>query len=29
MIPGMVLSEFHKEVGELWEEEHIALGLYT
>ena len=29
MVPGYVLSEFHNHVGALWEEEHIALGLYT
>jgi Xaa-Pro aminopeptidase len=29
MVPGMVLNEFNNNMGELWEEEHIALGLYT
>jgi Xaa-Pro aminopeptidase len=29
MVPGVILSEFHNNVGEIWEEEHIALGLYT
>jgi Xaa-Pro aminopeptidase len=23
------MADFHQAVGELWEEEHIALGLYT
>ena len=29
MVPGTLLTEFHMEVGKLWEEEHIALGLYS
>ncbi len=29
MVPGTVLGEFQKQVGELWQEEHIALGLYS
>lgn len=29
MVPGTLLSEFHQQVGKLWEEEHIALGLYS
>jgi len=29
MVPGTVLAEFHQQVGALWEEEHLALGLYT
>jgi len=29
MVPGTVLAEFHQHVGALWEEEHIALGLYS
>lgn len=29
MVPGTLLTEFHQEVGKLWEEEHIALGLYS
>ena len=29
MVPGTVLTEFHQQVGKLWEEEHIALGLYS
>jgi len=29
MVPGTVLADFHQAVGEMWEEEHIALGLYT
>ena len=29
MIPGRVMADLHQGVGELWEEEHIALGLYT
>lgn len=29
MVPGMVLSDFNNNMGALWEEEHIALGLYT
>lgn len=29
MVPGILMADFHQAVGELWEEEHIALGLYT
>ncbi len=29
MVPGTVLAEFHQQVGTLWEEEHMALGLYS
>ena len=29
MVPGNVMSEFHNQVGKLWEEEHIRLKLYT
>jgi Xaa-Pro aminopeptidase len=29
MVPGTILAEFHQQVGALWEEEHMALGLYT
>jgi Xaa-Pro aminopeptidase len=29
MVPGTVLADFHQHVGKLWEEEHIALGLYS
>lgn len=29
MKPGVVMAEFHNEVGALWEEEHLKLGLYT
>jgi len=29
MVPGTMLAEFHQQVGALWEEEHMALGLYT
>jgi len=29
MVPGTLMGEFHKQVGELWQEEHIALGLYS
>lgn len=29
MVPGAIMAEFHNQVGELWEEQHIALGLYT
>jgi Xaa-Pro aminopeptidase len=29
MVPGMKLSDLHRNVGRLWEEEHIRLGLYT
>ena len=29
MVPGVLMDDFHRAVGELWEEEHIGLGLYT
>lgn len=29
MVPDVLISAFHSSVGELWLEEHIALGLYT
>lgn len=29
MVPGTLMADFHQSVGELWEEEHINLGLYT
>jgi Xaa-Pro aminopeptidase len=29
MIPGKKLNEFNNEVGLLWEEEHVKLGLYS
>jgi len=29
MVPGTLMADFHQGVGELWEEEHIALGLYS
>lgn len=29
MVPGITLPDLHEQVGGLWEEEHIALGLYT
>jgi len=29
MVPGAIMGEFHRQVGALWEEEHIGLGLYT
>jgi Xaa-Pro aminopeptidase len=29
MVPGIQMSEFHQHVGELFQEEHIALGLYS
>ncbi len=29
MVPGTLMSDFHQHVGALWEEEHLALGLYT
>ncbi|MDA3822669.1 MAG: Xaa-Pro aminopeptidase [Bacteroidales bacterium] len=28
MKPGILLKDFHREVGLLWEEEHVKLGLY-
>jgi len=29
MVPGTLMTDFHQAVGEMWEEEHIALGLYS
>ena len=29
MKPGVLLDELHQRVGDLWQEEHIRLGLYT
>ena len=29
MVPGTLMADFHQAVGEFWEEEHIALGLYS
>lgn len=29
MVPGIKMADFHRQVGELWEEEHIKLGLYS
>lgn len=29
MKPGTLMDDLHKRVGKLWEEEHIALGLYS
>jgi Xaa-Pro aminopeptidase len=29
MLPGTLMADFHQQVGELWEEEHIGLGLYS
>jgi Xaa-Pro aminopeptidase len=29
MVPGKLLRDYHLEVGALWEEQHIRLGLYT
>ena len=29
MLPGTLMADFHQWVGELWEGEHIALGLYS
>ena len=29
MVPGTLMADFHQAVGVLWEEEHIALGLYS
>jgi Xaa-Pro aminopeptidase len=29
MVPGILMADFHQAVGELWEEEHMALGLYS
>lgn len=29
MVPGTLMADFHQAVGDMWEEEHIALGLYS
>ena len=29
MLPGTLIADFHQQVGELWQEEHIGLGLYS
>lgn len=29
MVPGTLMADLHHQVGKLWEEEHIALGLYS
>ncbi|MEN8157521.1 MAG: aminopeptidase P N-terminal domain-containing protein [Bacteroidota bacterium] len=29
MVEGTLMGDFHNQVGALWEEEHIALGLYS
>ena len=29
MMPGVLIDDFQKAVGEMWEEEHINLGLYS
>jgi Xaa-Pro aminopeptidase len=29
MVPGVLMDHFHQAVGEMWEEEHMALGFYT
>jgi Xaa-Pro aminopeptidase len=29
MIPGTLIGDLHKQVGKIWEKEHISLGLYT
>jgi Xaa-Pro aminopeptidase len=29
MVPGLLMDDFQKAVGEMWEEEHINLGLYS
>ena len=29
MVPGTLMDDFHLAVGDMWEEEHIALGLYS
>jgi len=29
MQPGVLMADFHQDVGKLWEEEHLRLGLYT
>lgn len=29
MVPGTTINKYHKKVCDLWQEEHIKLGLYT
>jgi Xaa-Pro aminopeptidase len=29
MVPGIRMADFHEAVGKLWEEQHLALGLYS
>lgn len=29
MMPGVLMNDFHQQVGAIWEEEHLALGLYS
>jgi Xaa-Pro aminopeptidase len=29
MQPGTLMADFHQQVGKLWEEEHMGLGLYS
>ena len=29
MMPGILMNDFHQQVGAFWEEEHLALGLYS
>jgi Xaa-Pro aminopeptidase len=29
MVPGTLLDDFHRQVGAIWAEEHIRLGLYS
>jgi Xaa-Pro aminopeptidase len=29
MVPGVLMADFHQQVGELWQEEHLLLGLYS
>jgi len=29
MRPGTIMADFHASVGQLWEEEHLRLGIYT
>lgn len=29
MRPGILMGDFHKQVGSIWEEEHVKLGLYS
>ena len=29
MVPGVLMADFHRQVGELFREEHIQLGLYS